>query len=640
MTQDSTYHDTDTLLLTFLQDGESIIDSVTRELHLLETEGRGEERINQIFRDIHSFKSEAAYLEYNELAEKANSMEGILHGLRESDGELLSSTISDLFHRLNEIAAIFGNLRERQREGGKQETETQTEESSLNAKEKAKERKEESGLFTPFEISLLNESIARGEEFYRLVCEIHPDTQMKYPRVYLLMNNLELIVNVVKTVPEINEVELEKTNTIFMYFTASIDEKEVFRAVSIDEIERVQLSRLNFNTFLRCDPQPNAMDIAAKEERPSFVESGFVSVETRRIEDLIQFMDEAQYRISRVSKEKGVSAKEDDLKRVGELISRMEEVLKDLRMVRFGSIGMKLMRFIRDLSEKKRKIVRFHIEGEELLVDRRILSILSDPLVHLLRNAVDHGIEFPKDRVEKGKPEEGDLVLSAWKESGRFICSVKDDGRGVDPQEIRKKRRNGQYREIRNNEDLLRLLASPGFSTREEADNLSGRGVGLDLVVRKVRQNLDGEITLKTQPGAGTEFLISIPEGYTMIPILVVSAAGLSLALPKSNCEETLTINASYYGRDASGLLTYNGIPVYSCYGKIAMKGGVPKEKFGCVLNHLGKKGLLLVDEVLFERDITQNSLKLDKEVQPHMFEISAGAVVSKLLYLSPSFLL
>lgn len=687
MAQDSTYHDTDTLLITFLQDGEVLIDSVTHELDLLEKEGQGEERINQIFRDIHSFKSEASYLEYQELAEKANAMEEILHQLRESELAFSASLVSDLFHRLNEIAGLFEGLKanqgdpraedDRMNVGEEDDSKTdyrwidtqntesgieQKREDSLHfhSREAVKEESRDAGFFTPFEIGLLKESRVRGENFFRLVCEIHPETQMKYPRVYLLMNNLELIVNVVKTVPRITEEELKKTNTVFVYFTASIDEAEVFRAVSIDEIERVQLSQLNLNVFLKPEGAVKGLDLAGKGENPSLVESGFVSVETNKIEDLIQFMDEAQFRITRVSQKKntvregrdsegrdskgrdsrGAISGDEDLIRVGELINRMEEVLKDLRMVRFGSIGMKLMRFIRDLSEKKRKNLRFQIQGEELLVDRRVLSILSDPLIHLLRNAVDHGIEFPKERVEKGKPEEGTLLLSAWKESGRFFCSVKDDGRGVDPKEIKQKPRGGQYREIRNNEDLLRLLASPGFSTREEADSFSGRGVGLDLVMRKVRQNLDGDITMKTSPGSGTEFLISVPEGYTMIPLLVVSASNLSLALPKSNCDETLTIESSLYNRNVSGLLTYNGIPVYSCYGKMAMKGGLPKERYGCVVSHLGKKGLLLVDEILFERDITQKSLKMDREVQPHMFEISAGAAISKLLYLSPSFLL
>jgi len=208
------------------------------------------------------------------------------------------------------------------------------------------------------------------------------------------------------------------------------------------------------------------------------------------------------------------------------------------------SLFQRMARIVRETSSGVGKIVRLHTEGENTEVDKTVIEHLADPLTHMIRNAVDHGLETPEARLAADKPEEGMLVLTAGHRSGRVIIEVSDDGAGIDRARVLQiavdKGLVPPHAELADSE-IDNLLFLPGFSTAEAVSNLSGRGVGMD-VVRSSIQALGGRVTIQSQPGAGTTFTISLPLTLAVLDGMVVEVAGQTIIVPLNTITETLML--------------------------------------------------------------------------------------------------
>jgi len=240
----------------------------------------------------------------------------------------------------------------------------------------------------------------------------------------------------------------------------------------------------------------------------------------------------------------------DDMGRTNEVLRRvvgeLQEGLMSLRMVPINTIFIKFPRLVRDLCRKMNKDVRLEIHGEETELDKNIVEEISDPLLHLVRNAVDHGIESAEERVKVGKPEAGRIFLSAHHEGDHIIIEIKDDGRGMDPENLKELavRKGLITKEQADNLDrfaALNLIFLPGFSSKEQATDVSGRGVGMDIVKFNVAR-LNGTIDIDTEVGRGTCFTLKLPLTMAIITALLVRVAGQTYALPLSSVKEALEV--------------------------------------------------------------------------------------------------
>jgi two-component system, chemotaxis family, sensor kinase CheA len=237
--------------------------------------------------------------------------------------------------------------------------------------------------------------------------------------------------------------------------------------------------------------------------------------------------------------------------RISKLVSGMQAEVIAARMTPVGEVFERFPRLVRDLARDLGKRIRFEMEGEEIELDRSILDEIGDPLLHLIRNAADHGIELPDDRVAAGKPAEGRILLSASRERNSVALRITDDGRGVDREAIlAKARREGMAEasapnaarmdgEGLSDELLLRLLARPGFSTAQTVSGVSGRGVGVDVAMTRVRA-LGGTLEVKTGVGRGTTFIIRVPLTLAIVRALLADAAGERYAIPLAYVAETV----------------------------------------------------------------------------------------------------
>jgi two-component system chemotaxis sensor kinase CheA len=222
--------------------------------------------------------------------------------------------------------------------------------------------------------------------------------------------------------------------------------------------------------------------------------------------------------------------------------TQLQETIMDVRMLPIRHVFERFPRLVRDLARQQGKQVELVLQGEETRVDKAVIDEIGEPLVHLVRNAVDHGIEAPAARVARGKPAAGTLLLSAAQESSQVVITLVDDGAGIDAAAVRRKAIDRGI--VRADEELsdreaIQLIFTEGFSTARTVTDVSGRGVGLDVVVQSM-DRLNGLIEAETIPGAGTKFTLQLPLTLAIIPVLMVEVAGAVYALPSGAVVESL----------------------------------------------------------------------------------------------------
>jgi len=300
------------------------------------------------------------------------------------------------------------------------------------------------------------------------------------------------------------------------------------------------------------------------------VESSFVRVDVRVLDRLTDLVGELVLARNQLMAAPGGEVGEDRLEHLDRTTGELQDGIMQTRLQPVGRAWGRLPRLVRDLSAGCGKRVVLHMEGRDTELDRSLIEAIRDPLTHLVRNAVDHGIEPPEARVRAGKPLEGRIWLRASHESGNVVIEVEDDGAGIDPAAVLKAamerglvtpERAGSLEP----QEALQLIFAPGFSTSERVTSVSGRGVGLDVVRTNVNR-LNGQVEVQSVPGRGTLFRLKIPLTLAILRALVVTAGGERFALPQAAVRELVGLGA---GRDGRGIELLHGAPVYRLRGRL-----------------------------------------------------------------------
>lgn len=286
----------------------------------------------------------------------------------------------------------------------------------------------------------------------------------------------------------------------------------------------------------------------------------FVRIDIRRLDAMMNLTGElviARDRLAQLASARRDQELDDALAQASQLIGELQEGVLASRMVPVWQVFDRFPRVVRDAAREVGKEIEFSIEGRDIELDRSLLEQVGDPLVHLLRNAVDHGVESPDERQERGKARQGRLTLAAWRDRSAVVIRVTDDGRGVDRSAVLRRAKAlaliDPEKETLSDDELLRLVARPGFSTAERVTNLSGRGVGIDAVLTRVRA-LGGSLELKSQWNEGTTISLRLPVTLAIIPALLARVGSETYALPLTHIRETLqltpNVKRTVRGRD------------------------------------------------------------------------------------------
>ncbi len=631
--------DRNKLRRAFIEESEEILEKLDEALLELENNTESGEIINEIFRLVHSLKSESAVVGFNTLSELAHTMEDVFDRIRSGTLNLSQEKVDvilgavDLMHEM--VSAISKGGRDsdfniREIVDSLKLISGETIRGKYSVKTIDRERTEEINFeklweFSEFEVLELKEAKERGERFYRLTAVVDPDSPMKYARAFLVYTNLEQVVNVIKTIPPFDEVveEDEKYSKFVIYLTTEGSEEDIYRATEVDQIQKVELIELDYDDYLKIERKGSETREDLKSDRRVFkkIERNSIRVETKKLDELWRLVGELVIVKSRIVKllqsvgktslaaiEEGNNI-ENVIDTFDKVSDGIQQAMMETRMVPIAVIFNKLPRLVRDLSRKLGKKVRLEVSGEDTEIDRSIVEALSEPITHIIRNSLDHGIEFPEERVGKGKNEEGVIRISAFQEGGNVVLQIADDGRGFDVDKIRERALSKHLITDGNisDDEVLQVVFTPGFSTKDEVTELSGRGVGMDVVATKVKEDLRGEVLLQTTKGEGTSITIVLPLTLTILNAVVVRCREHFYAIPVRKTEETLEIvNTELFYREGKTFYNYRGkeIPVIylaEILGKSSSRG---EESYGVVISHGERMGCLIVDQLMEEEDL------------------------------------
>ena len=635
------------MLAAFIEDAEDRSQKLSTLVAGLEPGAVNVEAIHETFRAAHDLKSASATAGFLRMAKLAHRMEDVLHRVR--DGALqIDDPVRDALlegaDRIAEMVAAIG------RGGGESSVDVAAAMAALSAfapppAEGPGDRDSARGpgeaalprpaltekAFGAYERAQVREAGDRGESLFRLTCDLDPDEQMRFARAYLLYAGLEDAVNVVAVNPPMDPSAVEPDARgsvpddrayahVTVWFTSPGDGSEAMAAAV--GAGTVKVERLETASLFAGPPAdvPSTTEPAAAAGRRTAVERTTIRVDTRKLDTLWTLVAElvqAKARIGTIGERMGRGEDAEGLRAVlGEAFDSldkisggMQQAMVETRMIPIRVIFEKFPRLVRDLSRKLHKAVDFEAAGEDTEIDRGIVEALADPLQHLLRNAVDHGVEFPEDRVRHGKSERGRVRVSASQQGGRIVIEVSDDGRGIDVDAVRAKALAqgipgaGAMRE----RELLELVFRPGFSTRADVSEVSGRGVGMDVVATSVRTDLKGEVLLDSRPGAGTHVTLLLPLTLTIMRALLVRGESHVFAVPLAGVETTTRIlNTEIRGAGDRLACTWQGAetPLFTLGGLLGRTWRRAEEHAAVVVRRGASRACLVVDELLEEREI------------------------------------
>ncbi len=646
----------------FLEEAEDLCAKLGESLLALEQSGGGREPLNEAFRLIHSLKSEAALMGFAKLSELAHAMEDVLGLARDGRATLDRGIMDLLFAGADLIGEMLGAVSRGTSDGG-----IATDQVVRGLARASKERSGRTDVPAPagvpagvrvgasgsapslgsrpgpagdasisfgeFEKRQLAEARDRGEGLYRLVLRVDEGEPMKFPRVFLVFNTLEEEANVVKAVPPMDGEPLDDAlyGETVLYLTSGKGEQAIARASSVDQVAVLSLERLEYSAMLAgplreaqppAEVQPSAetQPFAEAQQRRLSAEKTSIRVDTRKLDDLWSLIAELVIRKSRVARLSEKMGRGADVHEVREELAEtfdsldkiaggMQQAMVDTRMIPISVIFSKFPRLVRDLSRKLGKSIELAISGEDTEIDRGIVEALSDPLTHIIRNSIDHGIEFPDQRIQQGKPARGRVSIDARQQGGNIVIELADDGRGIDTARIREKAvADGIPGAAAMGESsLLELVFLPGFSTREAVTDLSGRGVGMDVVATRVRGELKGDVALATEKGRGTRVTLLLPLTLTIINSLLVRGDGQLYAIPLTDVDSTVKVlSTEIRGENGREAWVYQGeeIPLRRLGVLFGRGRRRADEHFAVILRHGEARECLVVDELIEEQEI------------------------------------
>jgi len=530
---------------------------------LLELERNPEDNLilDEIFRAAHTLKGMAGTMGYNTMAELTHHMENVFELFRQGSVKVTSELITVIFKCVDKLAEIVEDLRmENYFEYNIEDLIMELEQIALEDK-KGKELAKEDGSKEDLtlenflnnlgetDLNVIEGAYERGYKAYSILVKVEDYCSLKGARAYLVVNKLEQQGDVIKTNPNPEELEEGNYDKIFMLVYLSKLDKAAIKDMieGIAEIESVLVKEME-DTTSKVDEKAATKEKPAsnkRRDRKVHQMNQSIRVDLGRLDRFMNLVSELviyRTRLEDLSNNYDIPEIHEPLEYVGRITSELQDLVLKIRMQPVNVVLNRFPRMVRDLSQELNKEIEFVIEGEDTELDRTIVSELGEPLVHLIRNAADHGIESVEERRALGKPDQGLIKLNAYQEGNRVVIIVSDDGKGIDPDKIKQSaEEKGIDTEGMSQREIIQLIFDQGFSTVKDVTNVSGRGVGMDVVRQKI-SSLGGNIEVISEVDKGTSFIIRLPLTLSIIQTLMVYIGEEVFAIPLGIIERVVKI--------------------------------------------------------------------------------------------------
>ena len=555
--------------------------------HLLELEKNPQDLsiVNEVFRSAHTLKGMSATMGYEDIANLTHKMENVLDEIRNSRLNVTPELLDVVFVAVDQLEEMVFNIAE----GG---------DGKLNVEETVRKLHEiETGeievaatvvnnvsstslenylTYDDYEMTVIQQSAEQNYFSYEISIKLREDCLLKAARVYMVFELLEKMGDVIKSSPSVEKLEDEDFDEQFYVAFVTTEtqadvQKKLMKVSEVTEVivNTVSLEQLKKRQSEAFEKEGSTVIELQTEEKPTteVKASGEKQVATKnnqthgnktirvnieRLDILMNLFEELvidRGRLQSISENLHDSELEETVERMARITGDLQNIILTMRMVPVDTVFNRFPKMVRQLARDLNKKINLQVIGADTELDRTVIDEIGDPLVHLIRNSLDHGIESPEIRKAKGKPEEGTVILRAYHSGNHVFIEIEDDGAGINRERVLKKAiaKNivtSEAATVMSDKQVAELILSSGFSTAEVISDVSGRGVGLD-VVKTTIESLGGSIEISSTEGQGSLFSIQLPLTLSIISVMLVELGEEIFAVPLSSIIETAIIRSS-----------------------------------------------------------------------------------------------
>lgn len=655
--------DTSQYMSMFLEEAMDNLQILNESLLQLEQEPHNIDKVNEIFRVAHTLKGMAATMGFNEVGELTHKMEDVLSRFRDGKLKVTQDVVTVLFKCLDTLEQMIKNIEDGVEEevpikGIIEELENianlQNDDKEKESKEDIQEEKQNDSAkgtkniqveLNEYDINVVKQARDKGFNSYQIRVTISENTLLKSARVFLIFKSLEEMGEIIKSVPNTEDLENENFDfEVDLTFVTTSDENKVYEnLMNISEVEEVSIEKIDIEaekikkmqikdkqseqikSIIQKEASSKVEDIkpkpalvpdkdkgnkkAAKKEPHKKVHQS-VRVDLERLDKFMNMVSELvinRTRLEQISSNYKLNELNETLEQVARTTSDLQDLVMKIRMLPLDTVFNRFPRMIRDLSVELDKEMELVIEGTDTELDRTVIDEIGEPLIHLIRNAADHGIESKEERISKGKNPVGKISLIAYQEGTKAVIKVVDDGSGIPVDKVREKAENmGINTEGMSDNDVRNLIFLQGFSTNTEVTDISGRGVGMDVVKTKISA-LGGTVDVVSEKNEGSAFVIRLPLTLQIIQVLLVGVGNETMAISLSYVDRVIDYKEDLIKMtNNKEVIIYNGnvISLVRLYDKLRVEKSKNNKNY-IVIVKVGEKTVgLMVDSLLGQREM------------------------------------
>ncbi len=578
-------------LEVFIDETKEHLQTLNDQVLILEEEPDNIDTINEIFRAAHSLKGMAGTMGFKRMQRLTHDMENVFSTIRDGKMNVTPDLVDVVFKCLDAIEEYLDCIINTSDEGendnediigmlnacldggsvtAKTEPEPQKEEASKDVSDDGDRAKFKHIEIADFEKNAISEAKAQNKNVFGATVYIDENCILKAARAFLVFKGIEGVGEIIKSVPVVQDIEDEKFDFDFsMIIISDKSIEDVKKTImNVSEIKDVVIEDFDVSDDIKVvssvqkeeEPKKEVKEETKKKTTPAktgkAVANRSVRVDIEKLDILMNLVSEliiAKNGLVSVSNQEdsktSMQSFNEQIEYLERITTNLHESVMKVRMVPIESVVNRFPRMIRDLAKKLGKEMELIMTGEDTELDRTVIDEIGDPLMHMLRNSADHGLESTIDRLKLGKPQVGTIQLNAYQEGNNVIIDVIDDGAGIDVEKVKASAINkGQITEeqaeMMSEKEAIDLLFRPAFSTAEKITDVSGRGVGLDVVKNKI-EGLGGDVEVSTKLGEGTKFTVRLPLTLAIIQALMVEVHSEKYAIPLNSIETIEDVMAS-----------------------------------------------------------------------------------------------